>query len=234
MNKLVFAFLFVFLLLPFVSGQQESDEDLYFKQGLPANYKIICEDSVFGGSCGSGTNANITIYDPDQTLLVSDGVMSRSGDIFNYTLTASQVNKAGQYTGVAKFVDGALADIVPFEFYITPSGNAANFDSKLIYVLVILMFASALFLAMGIGFDNGRWVIKTALFIASILTLIVTINIGLDFAIGDKANTMTFWILVLGIVMVTMVITGLLVYYTKAVINAIREAKREKESDDLL
>lgn len=150
MNRIVILFALVLFLLPFSAAEQESNQDFYFKQFEPADIKIVCEDDVFSGPCGSSTSANITIYDPDGKILVSNVKMSRTLDVFNYTL--GKTERTGTYTAVSRFQDGALADVVTSNFYITTNGK----PDVVFPIELTILLSSIILIAVGSIFRKLR------------------------------------------------------------------------------
>lgn len=229
-SKLItFGLVFIVLLSFLVSAQQE--ELIKSIGNYPLNSPIeitqgCTNQTAFCDLC----NISSVKY-PNSTRVISDVSMTKRPAEFNYSISSAQNNALGKYIVSGFCQSGVVIKPFTYSYTITPTGNDSTQNSQLIYIIIILIVMTIVFLVAGISFDKERWVIKTGLFISAMLTMLININIGLDFAVGTKANTMTFWAFVIAIVSVVLIISYLLVYYTRSIVKAFKQSKEKPEDD---
>ena len=80
-------------------------EDIY-KQNNEIDLKISCINENTKSYCSSTSICNITIYNPDSSLIVSNAIMQNQIAFHNYTLNSSYTNQKGNYAGNVFCVEG--------------------------------------------------------------------------------------------------------------------------------
>lgn len=110
-NKFLLVLLGIVLLslIPLITAEVQTLG--YFEVGEEIELKQIGDDY---------TSCNITsVSYPNSTTIVSDVVMTKRGDEYNYTLSSSYTDVIGKYV-----VNGICDnDVWAYDFYVTPSGS---------------------------------------------------------------------------------------------------------------
>lgn len=138
MNKLILILMFALLILPVVTAQLtfKINEDIMIRHSVVLNGTLV-------------DSANITIYDPDNKLLISFQEMTRNitANDFNYSLPSGKVIRLGTYPYTICGYDSDAEENLcfPLEFIVTPSGDTGL---SVYYFLIILL--SYGFVAAGI------------------------------------------------------------------------------------
>lgn len=120
-------FLVATLLIPYVEGKE------VYEQDTDIDLKVTCVNENTGGYCSSTATCNITIYNPDSTLIVSNALMDDNTAYYNYTLNATYSNQLGDYSGNILCIDGSNSQTQDFTFLITPSGKENTTAQGIIY-----------------------------------------------------------------------------------------------------
>lgn len=129
------------LLIPVVSAQTN---EFVFKQFDPVDLKVVCYNN---GYCSSASACNISVYDPENEIVINNGLMTNQNSYHNYTLTGTQTSVNGEYDVLGFCQDGTYSDIIDFTFVITPSGytNLLGFFIIIIVLLYTITFVGAYF-----------------------------------------------------------------------------------------
>jgi len=180
MKQYIFLILIMLLVVSVNAKTFEQDTEIDLKH--PVRIDDFPSDSL---SC------NISVFDPDNEILIDFETMTNNYEFHNFTLDAGNTTKIGDYLYDITCTTGASNKTESFEFEITPSGftNMIGF-----YILVI-------FLSLGIMI-LGFW-LKDAI-------IVIFGSFGLDFfalyviingIVGIKNNQLTWAIglIILGI-----------------------------------
>lgn len=226
--------LLVFLLitiLPLTYAIDSAEENQIFKQNEAANLKLVCEDGVNSGLCGAGTNCNITIIYPNGTAFIDQQEMTNNGYYLSYALTSAQTKPLGTYKSITECASGIQKGSLSFSFLVTTTGDNQGIgsDTWRLAIVIIILIVAGLFAFAGYSFDPSRWVIKSSLFIGSLLAAVVAVGIGITYAVDPNVSKLMTGALVLIIAVVTITITALLIYYFKAIVKAVKDVKKDKE-----
>ena len=116
-------------------------EDIY-KQNNEIDLKISCINENTKSYCSSTSICNITIYNPDSSLIVSNAIMQNQIAFHNYTLNSSYTNQKGNYAGNVFCVDGSNSQTQDFNFLITPSGYNPTITEGILagFLLILCVF----------------------------------------------------------------------------------------------
>lgn len=123
-----------------------------------------------------GVLCNITILDPDNSIIVDFLSMTDNGDYFNYTLNSTQTSSSGEYNYDVTCAGGGQNDTSSFTFFVNPAGieptqqrtDAISRSIYFIFGIAILLF---------IGYLTTKFVpIKWSFLLLSLLLLLVGIN----------------------------------------------------------
>ncbi len=156
-NKL-FLFLFLIFLVGGVSAQAEA-----FQFNKAFDLKRACFDR--GGFCGAGFECNITLINPDGTLLVDNKVMTDQGAYRNITIDAASNNQLGVIEGIESCTNTTDAGAETFQIQITADG----LPEKTFPIQIFIVVLSLIMIGVGHVKDSLR-LFQTA---GSILLMIV-------------------------------------------------------------
>lgn len=131
MDKKYLLLLMVLLSLTIISA-----ETLIYQQNTEINLKVPCFNN--NTYCSATAVCNITIQNPDGTLLVDNKVMTNSFSYHNYTLLTTDTTKLGSYATTILCIDNGLAGYDNFIFKIT--GNGKEEPEGVIVVLFVIFF----------------------------------------------------------------------------------------------
>lgn len=139
-NKGVFIIALIFLLFITFSYQTFA-EDIY-KQNKEIDLKISCINQNTKSYCSIDSECNITIYNPDSSLIISNRVMQNQISFHNYTLNSTYTNQNGNYAGNVLCVDGSNSQTQDFSFLVTPSGYNPTITEGLLagFLLILCVF----------------------------------------------------------------------------------------------
>lgn len=134
MNKkiLMFAILGIFL-LSFISASVVDTT----KAGEDYILKINCFDN---DGCSDLVECNATIFNPDNSILLSEQVMQNQGESFNLTINGSLLINTGDYNVVGLCIGGSSQDDFNFDIAVTPSGESGSAYQIYYLIAFILVF----------------------------------------------------------------------------------------------
>ncbi len=175
-HKLGFVLLLIFIIS--FSGIVSSQEIRFTgKQNTVLNIFEECEDRGF--PCQSDYSCNLTVRDPNQTVLVLNQLMQRNDTIYNYSLNINQTKLIGEYENTVCCTNQSNGGCSNFFHEITPSGSkpiGSGEGSSLIGILATLIFSIIFFLVLGIFTKNIPF--KIFFVGLSILLMIGTLGFG--------------------------------------------------------
>lgn len=139
MKKLII--LLALIAIPLVSAQTN---EFVFKQYEPVDLKVVCYNN---GYCSSSSACNISVYDPENNIVINDGLMTNQNSYHNYTLTGTQTSVNGEYDVIGFCQDGSYSEVIDYTFLITPSGytNLLGFFIIIIFFMYGITFVGAYF-----------------------------------------------------------------------------------------
>ncbi len=111
---------------------------LVFTQEQALSLKGICfADSTPTGYCSTGNNCTMTIFDPDDNVLINRANLTNEVAFYNLDLTAGQTNDTGTYSGTF-LCKGTNQDQTTFTYQITPTGTLLSTSGGLVYIITLL------------------------------------------------------------------------------------------------
>lgn len=128
-----------------------------------------------GTYCSTSAICNITIYNPQSTVLVANQRMTNKVSYHNYTLAASSTDEIGIYkydVSCCDYTGGVLCSADTFDFEITPSG----FTETLGFYFIALVIIGGL-IVLGFTIKDGWFVVLGGL--GAIIFGIYSINSGI-------------------------------------------------------
>lgn len=222
-KALIFLSLFI-LFINFVNGLDTFEQN--------SRIDLIQPVRINGGIV-SGINCNVTVYYPNNSLLVDFKQMTDNGDYFNYTLTPSQTGTKGIYNYDVTCFGGGLNETESFNFLINlggiePSDSRTHTQTRNILVffgVAILCFISIFFIK--------QFPIKLTLFLLMIWFILMGINF-VYLAIGDEVlnskveNFFSFFLTMSFYANYFIFISIGILWMITMIINAVQISKRRK------
>ncbi len=163
---------------------------LTLQQNQEADIKIVC---INAGYCSSTTVCNISIFAPDQTLLVSSLRGTQAADLgsFNFTINSTLTSQIGEYIVGGFCVDGSVTNVIDFTFDVTPSGaeKISDGEGSSLFAIVIILIILTIFFIIGTIFIQN---IPFKVFLGSMSALMLVATIGFGVTIMQQlfgANT---------------------------------------------
>lgn len=168
LNKFILIGILIFLVIPVSAEIYAKDKNVGIKQP--------CYND--GAYCSSTAECNITVYYPDNSVLIDNKAMTNQISFHNYTLNASDINISGDYSYCITCIDSGLNASECFEFTINPPGiepteSRTNALSRGIWFFMII---SILLFGVGFMFTKSMPVRLTFFVFAGVFALI-TINL---------------------------------------------------------
>jgi hypothetical protein len=194
-----FAWLFVLLLIIPISSAATLGP---FKQATEVDIKVPLLNANLT-HLDSSTTTQLTIFKPDNTILIQNESMTWNENFFNKTLLAGQTVDIGEYSGSIEFSSGNDAGFVSFSYLVTPSGTDDDSIAQIILLSFGFLFSIGL-ITFGISKEDPNLVMfgGIVLFLFGLWTLLN--------GVGNYRNDLTEWtsIAILGIAGYVSVRTG--------------------------
>jgi len=147
-TKIIIAGLFLIIGITFISfNVLASNSDYVYEQGKSLDLKRPCFSN--GTFCSGSAVCNITILNPDSSILVNNEAMTNQISFHNYSLSSSQMQNLGIFNVIMSCTDGSLSGSETFNFQITPMGS----NSALGFFIIIFLLLYGITL-VGAYFDN--------------------------------------------------------------------------------
>lgn len=189
----------VTLMIQSVTAQQ------IYKEDTEVDLKVPCFNN--NSYCSSSSNCNITIVDFEDVVVVNNDNMTTNTAWHNYTLNVTRTATAGEYRATVVCADGGRKGKSTFYYILTPTGNAFDISSAIVYglILVIMFGVTLFFLAFGSLTESPG--VKLFFNMISYLTMTLTVgsgyillqNSGVQSNISSTMNGMMY---IVGIVLV--------------------------------
>jgi hypothetical protein len=162
MVKIIYLML-VLCLLPLINAEQQTLGT--FEKNKEVTLIQTCLNSSY-------SNITRVIY-PNSTLALN-GQYSMTKTGYNYNYTFNNNILLGRYLVYGICDESSTLTGWQYDYYITSTGDKVSL-SNIILVLVFLA-SSAILYFIGNSFDKGNWVIKSSLYLVSILLLLLGLN----------------------------------------------------------
>lgn len=137
------------------------------------------------GAVSSGINCNISVYKPDNTVLIDFKPMTDNGDYFNYTLNSTQTATKGVYNYDITCIGAGENQTDSFDFLINlggvePSDSRTHAQTR----NILVFFGLAIIFFISIFFARS-FPVKLTFFLLVVWFLLIGINF-IYIAIGDE------------------------------------------------
>lgn len=206
----------------------------FYAQNVTADIRVPCINNET--YCSPSAVCNITIFLPNNSLLVDNEPMTNQGNFFNYSLTNTGV--LGLYHQQIVCSDGGVNGYSLSEFRITKEGlnNELN-GLNVVGVIVAVIFAIILFIVVGFLVHKEHPLLGVPLIIAGFVMIILLVNlsrIGLNpnMEVSDAMVQMgNLYQLVVQfvIVIIVYVIGYILVSVVRFIMDDLKKKKLEKQ-----
>lgn len=167
--------LIAILVIPLVIGA-----DFTFEQNKEFDLKFFCFNET-NSLCPSGSTCNMTLFYPNNTILVNNQQLTFNPSYFNYTLNSTQTTATGIGIG-STYCYGTTVGFSTFNYEVTPTGEVMTSTQGFTSMGLILsvMFISFLFMFTGFKFSESSKLYPIALFfiLVSLVLAVYTIQLG--------------------------------------------------------
>jgi len=197
MKKLIIL-LFICILLPIVTA----GTSFIFQKETNADIKIECLD-LNNSFCEESTACQITIYYPNQSIMISNESMSHNAVYFNYTLDSSQIKAIGEY-GVFTSCQGDENGFSTFNFLVTASGQEkinfgeglSLFGSLIVIIIIAIFFFTISFLFQNYAVKLVFIGLASMILVISVLFALVTVMQNLGGYQSFVEGYTSFWLII--------------------------------------
>ena len=216
--------IFLYLFLPIISASP------VYQKSTDVTLSVPC--TVQGAVCSGAATCTGTVLNPNDVVLYNEETMVQNGAVFELDLNSTDTAQIGEYRLSISCTDGGNSQSKNLLFYITSNGEAFTSSQPLalmpMAILVLILFA------IGYTFSKEKWKMKSFFYLAAVLATVVMINSTLImFSTSTSLQLMGQTALILGIVVFSVYILYVLIYYTIEVFNQVKNAKeaRREKSD---
>jgi hypothetical protein len=124
-----------------------SAADLTYKKDTVSDLKVVC---INNGFCSSSAFCNVTVFNPDATVIVDAQTATQASSLayHNITLSANQLSKLGEYTVSGFCKDGSINKEINFIFTVTDTGKPVSTAAKIIYPILFIAVMGLMFYLM--------------------------------------------------------------------------------------
>lgn len=218
---LIFIGISLLFIFPLVSAQD------VFKQSEAVDIKVPCFNN--NTYCSGTAACNITIIQPNRTTIINNKLMTNQATFHNYTLTAAQTALNGEYQRVVTCVDTNLNGFTSDNFIVTPTGQALDISSTLVYGLILLlMFGVTIFFLL---FSNQTTSPPVKLFFNMVGYIVMFLTVGAGYVFvqssgvqslaSDLVNALIF---IVGIVLI-IIMFFIFIHQTRQALDLMRAKK---------
>ncbi|MEX0595282.1 MAG: hypothetical protein WD512_02200 [Candidatus Paceibacterota bacterium] len=171
--KIQYYLFFLIFLIPLISYSVSALDTYKFGEDINLKHSVRVD-----GALVPNLNCNLTVFNPDKSILVDFKEMTDQGNYFNYTINSSDILIKGQYNYDVTCSNGTLSSTDPFSFFVNLGGIYPSAERTatltrtmaVFFILGILCFI-ALFFVRAFPF-------KASLFMGFLWFLIMGINIS--------------------------------------------------------
>ena len=185
------------------------------------------------GAIVSGINCNLTVYYPNNSVLVDFKQMTDNGDYFNYTINSSQTQTKGIYNYDITCQGGGQNATESFDFLINlggiePSDSRTQTQTRNILVffgIAILFFVSMFFIK--------KFPIRLTLFLLMVWFILIGVNLTF-ISIGDEVlnptveNFFSFFLTISFYANYFIFISITILWLITFIVNAVQVNKQKK------
>lgn len=227
MKKILILISFLALLVFSVGLSTGQDIRFVGRQNNVVDIREPCYNN--GTYCSASAYCNISIWNPNQNIIISGATMDNNGAYHNYSLNTTQTSLIGLYEASITCTDNSLSSFNNYWFKLTPSGETADSGEAtiLLVILGVMVGFAAFFLVVAwlTQQDGVRLFFILLAFIMGILST-GTIRILLQYTSlsGGIINLVTAMIFIVTITFIT-IMFYVMVNQTKSAISLMK-AKR--------
>lgn len=179
--------------------------------------------------CASCTYVNLQkVVLPDSSSIFINQNMTAEGSTYYYPF--SNTSQYGEYivTTCGDILSVYTCD--SYRFLITQDGQVYDIEQSIALIpLILLMF---LLFVIGYSFGTERWKLRSFFYACALLVSILSVNaVRIFFGTSEYLYTMGLTALIISIVIFSFFVMFLLIYYTKDVINQVKESKKKKRAE---
>ena len=143
------------------------------KQGEAVDLRVPVR---INGGLGAAS-CNITVIDPNNTIIVNFLQMTDQTSYQNYTLNSSQTSTKGTYDYCVTCSDGTLNQTECFDFFVNPSGiEPSQQRTDSITRSVYFLFGIAIIMFLSFFFATQSVPVKWTVFAVGVIFLLMGIN----------------------------------------------------------
>ncbi len=231
---LLFSLCMVFIVLALANVM--ADDGVYQKDAV-VDLKIACFDNN-ATSCNNSATCEISIFRPDNTILIDNLSMTNNINYFNYTLQTNETEELGEYRAITICRTGQYAGYSSFIFKITATGKAIEGEYSIailigLFVFIIIIIGSGYLIAKGIekAYPMYLGIIIAMLFLTSTLVVMISLSKG-ETGIGIIENNFIVWVWIIRIALAGGTI-GMILWALKQFLNIGKpEVEHEEEEYD--
>lgn len=142
-NKLIAVLIISLIVAPLLSAEPS----YIFKQFEEAELNLPCITNN-EAPCSASILCNLTIIDPEGTILVDNNQMTyKSAGYYNFTLNSTQTSQLGEFSTSVSCVSATVNGFSTFNYLITPTGENRPTDgeSRIIFLAILTVLALGLF-----------------------------------------------------------------------------------------
>jgi len=181
--------------------------------------------------CATCTYVNLQkVKFPDSSEWYINTNMTKQGQTYYHPFT--NTTQFGQYIVTTCGDLEETLTCANYDFYITSNGQ--EFSASQALVLISFMGLVALLFATGLTFSKEKWKIKSFFYLSAVLAAVLLINSALImFSTSTSLQLMGQTALILSIIVLSVYMLYIMIYYTIEVFHKVRESKKKrKEQSD--
>lgn len=210
-----------------IVGDGVTQDRFFGVQNQNLDIKEVCFND--GALCSSNTQCNITVFNPQQIVLIDNLAMENMGAYFNRTLT--NTTNLGEYQSYINCHDGAINGTNTYDFLITYTGLEPPSDfTKVVFIIgfVVLVFVYLITLIKLIStmFATDTDPLDVIYSIATFLTIIAFNSFNLSYGNNLLIDRVTDLFIRIGAF--THVLVPMYAYAFTIIKNRLKEAGRDR------
>ena len=203
------------------------DIRFYAKQNENLSVKDIC--SFQGILCDNTFGCNFTIIYPNMTYLISQGIGTKIGDYWNYTLNETQTSTLGIYETNVYCYNGSNGGQDIFYYQITKDGNSPPSGTFGIVLIIAILGIISLFGYLALTLPDKFYFVKFLFLLMVFILFSVAFYVIREITIANYPTTLgeifdiVFW------VYLYLMLFILLIVFIMFVVNLFSKEKEDEE-----
>lgn len=155
-----------------------------------------------------------------------------NGVDFAYTVNGGNFSHIGSYSYVIQCNSSDQIAFASSQLYVNQNGREPTI-ANITNSTGLLYLISVIILVIGITFNNNKWLVKTVLMILGMLFLILAVNNSMGFVVDERTYSIMLTSFIVLIAATSFMFIVMVVYYFKAIAEAVRDARSARESEIL-